>query len=426
MARIHGSPWLNSQTLDNVYTLCDSLSQKLRETMKPQPTILNLKDLSKSSLYDIARSVHIINIEPLLKWHGQTNYHISYEVKNTLSYIFGREQILKIFLFNTQQGKIGANILFHSPNLRENAVGNMFHICKKNNIKYPIVQYCLRNYPQLQRQVKALTTILKDLKERGNIVGYRVNNFFHCPANEEGIAPLYSIKMDDNTQYTDFNISYTINPYSNGFSIPADTTHNKKCPRYGELESYIYDHLHALSCIQSQELHHDKYLLHKQQVRPKPPVLTPPPPGESPTPPTLSPPAHPMAEQSYSDLNIAYKSPPKPTLFSHMTPIYPILYQNTSSSDDNNTNVAPDDMIDVVSIDDKHSHTEVRRDNQQPLQKENTGELHFQFQCEEEFPALPQDISDTFGSIWINSPSTSALKRRAKRHIKQFISPKPS
>ena len=53
MARIHGSPWLNSQTLDNVYTLCDSLSQKLRETMKPQPTILNLKDLSKSSLYDI-------------------------------------------------------------------------------------------------------------------------------------------------------------------------------------------------------------------------------------------------------------------------------------------------------------------------------------------------------------------------------------
>ena len=422
MARILGSPWLNSTPLDNIYTLCDGLSQTLRETMKPQPAILNLKDLSKSSLYDIARSMHIINLKPLLRWYGQTNYHRSYEVKNTLSYIFGREQILKIFLFNTQQGNIGANILFHDPKLRESAVGNMFHICKKNKIQYPIVQYCLRNYPQLQRQVKALTTILKDIKERGNIVNYKVNNFFHCPTNEEGIAPLYSIKLDDNSQYTDYNTSYTINPYNHGFFIPDDTTHNKKCPRYCELESYIYDHLQALSYIQSQELHHEKHLLNKQEERPPPPVSTPPPPGESPPPPSLSPPMHPMAQQGYSELNIVYKSPPKPTLFSHLSPL---LYPTSSSNNNNNNNNdAPDDMIDVVSIDVQLNNTEVCHDNQQPLQEENTGEL--QVHCEEEFPALPQDILDTFGSIWKYSPSTSALKRRAKRHIKHCLSPKPS
>ena len=97
---------------------------------------------------------------------------------------------------------------------------------------------------------------------------------------------------------------------------------------------------------------------------------------------------------------------------------------SSSNNNNNNNNDAPDDMIDVVSIDVQLNNTEVCHDNQQPLQEENTGEL--QVHCEEEFPALPQDILDTFGSIWKYSPSTSALKRRAKRHIKHLLSPKPS
>jgi len=108
--------------------------------------------------------------------------------------------------------------MYISPLKRQIAVKKIQQHCHRNKISLPI-QYSLFRYPTLKHNVHILSTILRDLQDKGKIEFYHINDFM-ATNYADFVAPMFIVKIPGTEGLTEYKECPTNSLYHSGLYIP--------------------------------------------------------------------------------------------------------------------------------------------------------------------------------------------------------------
>lgn len=131
------------------------------------------------------------------------------------------------------------NIYFNSEWNRNQAAQDLRYWCKSNGKRAPSIQFALTGLPDVQRDVKWVSTILRQFKTEELIAGYSITNFTMLENNT--IVPMYTIKLTSDSSWSKDADSKTMEAFQTGKTFKADE--NGHSASYVHLKSKIADHI---------------------------------------------------------------------------------------------------------------------------------------------------------------------------------------
>ena len=142
------------------------------------------------------------------------------------------------------QGKLRypVNIDFNNAMGRSMGVQALVKFCKKRGFTLPI-QYCLHNLPVLSLNLSAISLILRELQDKGDIIWYATNNFMAVNGMER-VAPMYTFRTSGMEKPTEYKEGASNNLFHQDLFIsPSDKPFESK--EFKELKNAIVSHVNS-------------------------------------------------------------------------------------------------------------------------------------------------------------------------------------
>lgn len=112
------------------------------------------------------------------------------------------------------------NIEFSSRIARDMAVESLTKLGKEKGEIFP-VHYCVNKFPLLKHNLRAVTSVLKQLQKEGEITWFATNNLMAINGMEK-VAPMYVFRTPGMKEPTSYSDCATNEMFHNGVFIPLD------------------------------------------------------------------------------------------------------------------------------------------------------------------------------------------------------------
>ena len=214
----------------------------------PPQSNVNLKSHQTTPELDIiGKSIHSPNIGKFIDvdentWPFKDSHIVKIEdlFSNNVSII--KIQQLKQKTFKGEK-VYPVNIYFSSQIQRTKAVDQLRKLCIRRQQRCPTLQHALNGFPQCQNNVKILSKILGEMKEKKLCVAYSISNYSMIEGNK--IIPLYTIKVKDGNTFSKEADSRTLDFFRTKESSPR--TEESSSQMYYSLRDIIDQHIQDLN-----------------------------------------------------------------------------------------------------------------------------------------------------------------------------------
>ena len=210
--------------------------------------ITNLKSHNpKAELSKIGSSMHFFDIKESGLTVDPTSWKYRDSHRSLITGLFNNpNSIIRIQQLqerSVNQRKVyPVNIYFNSEWNRNQAAQDLRYWCKSNGKRAPSIQFALTGLPDVQRDVKWVSTILRQFKTEELIAGYSITNFTMLENNT--IVPMYTIKLTSDSSWSKDADSKTMEAFQAGKTFKADE--NGHSDSYVHLKGKIADHIHDI------------------------------------------------------------------------------------------------------------------------------------------------------------------------------------
>ena len=191
----------------------------------------------------ISSTLHIHNVEHLgVKVDRGTWGRIDSHIESIAELVGGLGHVDNIYQL-PQRGNnsnFGVNIIFKDE--RSRAMGVQVLRSKHGDWFQP--QFCTRGYPELQHQIRAISTVMRELKNTKRIAAYRIQNI-GAVGYGEGVIPLVNLQFRQGEKFTDKMDSPTWSLYKDGFSVPCEDTQFVSM-EFQQLKQHIYQYVREM------------------------------------------------------------------------------------------------------------------------------------------------------------------------------------
>jgi hypothetical protein len=204
-------------------------------------------------LIDLLCTLHIIDAQRLVpintkSWSTPYSHYTSLATIIGGTDIPGCDYITEIIQLPPveENGKLRypVNVMYISPLKRQIAVKKIQQHCHRNKISLPI-QYSLFRYPTLKHNVHILSTILRDLQDKGKIEFYHINDFM-ATNYADFLAPMFIVKIPGTEGLTEYKECPTNSLYHSGLYIPEqdkDMTSDEYLFFKQTIQEFVYERL---------------------------------------------------------------------------------------------------------------------------------------------------------------------------------------
>ena len=204
-------------------------------------------------LIDLFSTLHIIDAQRLVpidikSWSTPYSHYASLSTIIGGTNIPGCDYITEIIQLPPveEHGKLRypVNVMYISPLKRQIAVKKIQQHCHRNKISLPI-QYSLFRYPTLKHNVHILSTILRDLQDKGKIEFYHINDFM-ATNYADFLAPMFIVKIPGTEGLTEYKECPTNSLYHSGLYIPEqdkDMTSDEYLFFKQTIQEFVYERL---------------------------------------------------------------------------------------------------------------------------------------------------------------------------------------
>ena len=180
-------------------------------------------------LHTLSKTLHLPDAKRLISvntsdWKTQLSHYMAINDVIGVGATGALDQVNNIRQLPPQKfkGKMRypVNIEFHSLVSRSMAVQALAKYGKDRSTTYPI-HFCLNNHPMLKHNLSAISSVLRDLQERGDIVWYSTNNLMAVKGLEK-VAPMYIFRTSGMKEPTDYRDCATNSLFHNGMDISLE------------------------------------------------------------------------------------------------------------------------------------------------------------------------------------------------------------
>jgi len=238
-SEIVGLTRTDSEHANHVIALYN-LVKEMREDMSSLKTRLGLFSGSKDNLVTLncdvlppelnylQQSLHIPDAKGIMK----IKYHLwgkQYSHFHQFSDLLGVGAVGVDHVKNFRQlppvgshkhKRFPVNIEFSSKMARDMAVQSLTRLGKERGKIFPI-HYCVNNFPLLKHNLRAVTAILKQLQQEGEIIWFATNNLMAIEGMER-VAPMYVFRTPGMKEATCYSECATNELFHNGVFIPVE------------------------------------------------------------------------------------------------------------------------------------------------------------------------------------------------------------
>ena len=204
----------------------------------------NLKTLTSSSLtpelFQLSLTLHISDIRGFVFVNASTWKSKKSHASLILKTIGCNDPNIQVYQLQPNHGKFPINMVFNSPQDRQIAVNRIKHLCIRRKKPLPSLHFSLHGKSVLKKEIKAVSTILRKLKNDGMIHTYALNNF-QATNHFDRLAPLYTIQLTSEPIFTAYEHSNIIQFYHEG-RIASQSASN-----FDDLQNLIIQHVTSLS-----------------------------------------------------------------------------------------------------------------------------------------------------------------------------------
>ncbi len=141
------------------------------------------------------------------------------------------------------------NIEFSSRMARDMAVESLSKLSKERGETIP-VHYCLNKFPLLKHNLRAVTSVLKQLQKEGEIIWFATNNLMAIEGMEK-VAPMYVFRTPGMKEPTSYRDCATNEMFHNGDFIPLEDKRFES-NEFNNLMHTIRQHVQAKKVLQQQ------------------------------------------------------------------------------------------------------------------------------------------------------------------------------